>query len=107
MASDHECSRKFISSLMERKDPAIFRSVRNIFMFGRGGTTNLKCVYRFEAQRGERVRIKIRRVTTMNRECSSRVDEDINRSFCYGNTTVKLEVNINGAAFYTKLTIAL
>ncbi|XP_073842402.1 uncharacterized protein isoform X2 [Musca autumnalis] len=87
-----DCNRKFVSSLMDRKDPAIFRSVRNIFLFGRGGTRNLKCIYKFEGMRGERVRIKLRKVTTMNRECMSRVDEDINRSFCYGDTSVKVEI---------------
>lgn len=79
---------------MDRKDPAIFRSVRNIFLFGRGGTRNLKCIYKFEGMRGERVRIKLRKVTTMNRQCMSRVDEDINRSFCYGETSAKVEVNL-------------
>jgi len=80
---------------MDRKDPAIFRSVRNIFLFGRGGTRNLKCIYKFEAQRGERVRIKMRKVTTTNRACYSKVDEDINRSFCYGDTNVRIEVRTN------------
>ncbi|XP_046807625.1 uncharacterized protein LOC111683168 isoform X2 [Lucilia cuprina] len=87
-----DCNRKFVSNLMDRKDPAIFRSVRNIFLFGRGGTRNLKCVYKFEGMRSERVRIKLRKVTTMNRHCMSRVDEDINRSFCYGDTSVKVEI---------------
>ncbi|KAM8710823.1 hypothetical protein ACLKA7_017451 [Drosophila subpalustris] len=87
-----DCNRKFVSSLMDRKDPAIFRSVRNIFLFGRGGTRHLKCVYRFEALRGERVRIKLRKVTTANRPCYARLDEDINRSFCYGDTNVRVEI---------------
>ncbi|XP_034481213.1 uncharacterized protein LOC117786905 [Drosophila innubila] len=89
---DLDCNRKFVSSLMDRKDPAIFRSVRNIFLFGRGGTRHLKCVYRFEALRGERVRIKLRKVTTSNRPCYARLDEDINRSFCYGDTNVRVEI---------------
>ncbi|XP_033240183.1 uncharacterized protein [Drosophila pseudoobscura] len=89
---EHDCNRKFLSSMMDRKDPAIFRSVRNIFLFGRGGTRHLKCIYKFEAQRGERVRIKLRKVTTTNRNCYSRLDEDINRSFCYGDTNVRIEI---------------
>ncbi|XP_055909808.1 uncharacterized protein LOC129944417 isoform X3 [Eupeodes corollae] len=92
MGGEHDCNRKFVSSQMDRKDPAIFRSIRNIFMFGRGGTRNLRCIYKFEGQRGERVRIKLRKVTTMNRMCTSKVDEDINRSFCYGNTNVRVEI---------------
>ncbi|XP_054735461.1 uncharacterized protein LOC129242692 [Anastrepha obliqua] len=89
---ENDCNRKFVSSLMDRKDAAIFRSVRNIFLFGRGGTRNLKCIYKFEGQRGERIRIKLRKVTTLNRPCMSRVDEDINRSFCYGNTNARIEI---------------
>ncbi|XP_049313230.1 uncharacterized protein LOC105221859 isoform X3 [Bactrocera dorsalis] len=89
---ENDCNRKFVSSLMDRKDPAIFRSVRNIFLFGRGGTRNLKCIYKFEGQRGERIRIKLRKVTTLNRPCMSRVDEDINRSFCYGDTNARIEI---------------
>ncbi|KAH8295665.1 hypothetical protein KR018_002570, partial [Drosophila ironensis] len=89
---EHDCNRKFLSSMMDRKDPAIFRSVRNIFLFGRGGTRNLKCIYKFEAQRGERVRIKLRKVTTANRPCYSKLDEDIKRSFCYGDTNVRIEI---------------
>jgi hypothetical protein len=43
--SEHGCNRKFVSSLMEkRSDPISFRSVRNVFYFGRGGARNLKWV---------------------------------------------------------------
>lgn len=77
---------------MDRKDAAIFRSIRNIFSFGRGGTKNLKCIYKFEGMRGERVRLKLRQVQTLNRHCTSRLDEDINRSFCYGDTSARIEV---------------
>lgn len=80
---------------MDRKDPAIFRSIRNVFSFGRGGTTNLKCIYKFEGQRAERVRLRFTQVMTMNRNCYSKVEEDINRSFCYGNTNVRVEVRIH------------
>lgn len=40
--SEHECQRKFISSELERRDMGKFRSVRNIFLFGRGGANDLK-----------------------------------------------------------------
>lgn len=89
----NDCNRRFVSSLMERKDVNVFRGVRNVFFFGRGGARNLSCVHRFEAQRGERVRVVIRRVMTgQNRTCESRVDEDTNRSYCFGDPRVKVEV---------------
>lgn len=40
--SEHECHRKFVSSELERRDMGKFRSVRNIFQFGRGGASQLK-----------------------------------------------------------------
>lgn len=89
----HECNRKFVSGLIERREPTTFRSIRNIFLFGRGGARNLNCTYRFEAQRGERIHIVIRKVITKNRKCSSQIDRDINRSYCFGNTDVRIEVS--------------
>lgn len=91
--SGMDCNRRFVSSLMERKELNVFRGVRNVFFFGRGGAANLSCVHRFEAQRGERVRVVIRRVLTgRNRTCESRIDEDTNRSYCFGDPRVKVEV---------------
>lgn len=88
-----DCNRRFVSSLMERKDVNSFKSVRNVFFFGRGGSKNMSCVHRFEAQRGERVRVVIRRVMTgLNRTCESRIDEDTNRSYCFGDSRIKVEV---------------
>jgi hypothetical protein len=49
-------------------------------------------VYRFEAQRGERVRITINRMMSGNRTCASKVDPDIDRSFCYGNSDAKVQI---------------
>lgn len=39
---DQECHRKFVSTDLERRDMGKFRSARNIFLFGRGGATQLK-----------------------------------------------------------------
>lgn len=91
-ASDYDCSRKFVSTQIERKEPGIVRSVRNIFLFGRGGATNVKCIYRFEAQRGESIRIILKKVMSGNRTCASKIDSDINRSYCFGDTSVKVEI---------------
>ncbi|KFB42898.1 AGAP006444-PA-like protein [Anopheles sinensis] len=42
IGSEHECNRRFASSQMERKGPHQVRSVRNIFLFGRGGAKHLQ-----------------------------------------------------------------
>lgn len=51
-----------------------------------------RCVYRFEAQRDERIRIIIRRLYTRTRQCLSRIDSDTKRSYCFGDTRAKVEV---------------
>ncbi|XP_050073509.1 uncharacterized protein LOC126561419 isoform X1 [Anopheles maculipalpis] len=92
IGGENECNRRFASSQMERKGPHPVRSVRNIFLFGRGGAKHLHCIYRFEAQRGERVRIEINRAMTGYRTCDSRVDPDTGRSYCFGDSTARVEI---------------
>jgi hypothetical protein len=41
MAGDNDCQRKFVSSLVDKREPIVFRSVKNVFLFGRGGAVNL------------------------------------------------------------------
>lgn len=50
------------------------------------------CVYRFESERDERIRITIKKVVTSNRQCLSRVDPDTKRSYCFGDQRAKLQV---------------
>lgn len=45
MGQDNECHRKFVSNQLDKKEPIVFRSSRNIFLFGRGGATSLKYVH--------------------------------------------------------------
>ncbi|XP_070492853.1 uncharacterized protein [Chironomus tepperi] len=47
------CSRTF------RNRRGEFRSPRNVFLHGRGGAKNLSCLYRFEANVGEQIRITL------------------------------------------------
>lgn len=42
IGGENECHRRFASSQMERKGPHPVRSVRNIFLFGRGGAKHLQ-----------------------------------------------------------------
>ncbi|XP_071449874.1 uncharacterized protein [Hetaerina americana] len=63
------CSRRFSSrppaSLVTvPSSPQRFTAPRNVFLYGRGGSTNLSCTYRFEVQEGERVRITVVRLLT-------------------------------------------
>lgn len=52
-----------------------------------------RCTYRFEANRDELVKIVIKKISTgRNRTCVSKLDKDVNRSFCYENTDIKLEM---------------
>ncbi|KAG5680520.1 hypothetical protein PVAND_010026 [Polypedilum vanderplanki] len=92
--NDQGCNRKFVSSLIDQQmmEPITFRSIRNVFFFGRSGAINLNCIYRFEAQRGERVKIVVQRMMAGNRTCDTRVENDTQRSFCYGDNTAKLQI---------------
>ncbi|XP_055536271.1 uncharacterized protein LOC129724969 isoform X2 [Wyeomyia smithii] len=92
IGKESDCNRRFLSSQLDKKGPHPVRSVRNIFLFGRGGAKQLHCVYRFEAQRGERVRVEVVRAMTGNRTCDSRVDPDIRRSYCFGNHSARIEI---------------
>lgn len=91
---EHSCNRRFVSAQVppDKRDVHPFRSTRNIFLFGRGGTANLSCTYRFEAQRDERIRIVIKRISTGRRHCFSKIDLDTNRSYCFGDARSRVEI---------------
>lgn len=42
LGNDHDCNRKFISMQMDKKEPGLFRGVKNVFFFGRGGKVNMR-----------------------------------------------------------------
>lgn len=50
------------------------------------------CVYRFEAQRGERVRVIVHRMMSGNRTCEAKMENDTQRTYCYGNNSARLEI---------------
>lgn len=50
------------------------------------------CVYRFEAQRGERIKINIHRMMAGNRTCDTKVENDTQRSFCYDDNSAKVQI---------------
>jgi len=55
-------------------------------------SSHFSCVYRFEAQRGERVRIVVHRMMSGNRTCESKMENDTQRTFCYGNNSAKVQI---------------
>ncbi|KAL3272513.1 hypothetical protein HHI36_013989 [Cryptolaemus montrouzieri] len=58
-------------------------SPRNIFLYGRGGLRNIECVYRFEADPGERVRIILNNASFgINPTCETTMDVHSNRLTC-------------------------
>lgn len=59
-----------------------FSSPRNVFFFGRGGSQNLSCVYRFEAELEQRVEITITKASFGDKRCTTYVDPLVNRWAC-------------------------
>lgn len=51
-------------------------------MYGRGGATNLTCVYRIEAGPGDRVRLTIRNVSLGAGSCVTEPDPHTGRPRC-------------------------
>uniref|UniRef100_A0A182FWA8 Uncharacterized protein n=1 Tax=Anopheles albimanus TaxID=7167 RepID=A0A182FWA8_ANOAL len=62
------CDRVFRSTSLAR---GIFRSPSNVFMYGRGGSPNVSCIFRFEASPGESVRLTITRARFGGRSCQN------------------------------------
>ncbi|XP_039292120.1 uncharacterized protein LOC111044919 [Nilaparvata lugens] len=92
------CSRRFVSRSQpqtaqgQSSTPLTFGSPRDVFLYGRGGATNLSCTYWFLAQKGERVRITLKRLNTGNRsDCVTRVNAHSERMQCAGNATATLQ----------------
>lgn len=50
------------------------------------------CIYRFEAKKGERVKINIQNLDTGTRPCKSLYHQDINKVLCHGNLTAYVRI---------------
>lgn len=71
------CSRTF------RNRRGEFRSPRNVFLHGRGGARNLSCLYRFEANLGEQIRITLYNISFgESGYCSTEPDIHTGRPRC-------------------------
>ncbi|XP_069694968.1 uncharacterized protein [Periplaneta americana] len=88
------CSRKFVSRSQGPvpEVPQKFQAPRNVFLYGRGGSPNMSCTYRFEAQRGERVKLRVTRLQTGGRSCLNARQPDLGRLLCHANCTASLRV---------------
>ncbi|KAI4501041.1 hypothetical protein M0802_003844 [Mischocyttarus mexicanus] len=59
-----------------------FTSPKSVFLYGRGGTQNLSCVYRFESEPEHRIELSIDRASFGDKICSSYIDPLVNRWTC-------------------------
>ncbi|KAK0171076.1 hypothetical protein PV328_008838 [Microctonus aethiopoides] len=86
------CSRIFYSRNRDQYSDRYFRSPRNIFLYGRGGSKNLTCVYRFEGEQDEVVKLRFNKLLNGNRTCRSVSSVDYNRLLCVGSSNFSLKV---------------
>lgn len=49
--------------------------------------TDCSCIYRFEAQKDEKVKITLTQLIVKQRQCQTRLSPDSDRLQCYGNTS--------------------
>ncbi|KAK9687582.1 hypothetical protein QE152_g36130 [Popillia japonica] len=87
--ADGPCNRKFTNLQDGIKK---FQAPKDIFLYGRGGAKNISCVYRFEAQKDEKIKIILTDLVIKNRDCRSRISPDTDRYQCYGNTSATVRI---------------
>jgi hypothetical protein len=90
------CDRVFDSSsyALRRSSPLNtfpFATPRNVFLFGRGGSTDLRCSYTFTGRPGERVRLEISGITAGGRRnrgrCLPSSEHDVLPGMCSPTST--------------------
>ncbi|XP_044012328.1 uncharacterized protein LOC122855201 isoform X2 [Aphidius gifuensis] len=86
------CSRVFYSRNRDQYPDRKFQATRNIFLYGRGGAKNLSCIYRFEGEQDEVVKLRFNRLLNGNRSCRSISNNNYNRLMCNGSTDFSLKV---------------
>ncbi|XP_050310643.1 uncharacterized protein LOC126746434 [Anthonomus grandis grandis] len=77
------CSRKF--SALSNESQQKFRSPSDIFLYGRGGSKNISCIYRFEGQKGEKIKITLTDVLIKHRRCTTSRNPETERLECDGD----------------------
>ncbi|XP_024945485.1 uncharacterized protein LOC107272534 isoform X2 [Cephus cinctus] len=86
------CSRVFYSRNRDHYADRRFQGPRDIFLYGRGGSKNLSCVYRFEGEHDEVVKLRFNKLFNGNRSCRSVSSPDFNRLLCVGSKSFSLKV---------------
>ncbi|XP_058797268.1 uncharacterized protein LOC131667689 [Phymastichus coffea] len=86
------CSRVFYSRNRDSYPDRRFRAPRDIFLYGRGGAKNLTCIYRFEGEHDEVVKLRFNKLLNGNRSCRSVSSSDFNRLLCVGTSSFSLKV---------------
>ncbi|XP_048507374.1 uncharacterized protein LOC105683642 isoform X2 [Athalia rosae] len=86
------CSRVFYSRNRDHYSDRKFQAPRDIFLYGRGGSKNLSCVYRFEGEHDEVVKLRFNKLFNGNRSCRSVSSNDYNRLLCVGSDSFSLKV---------------
>ena len=81
------CDRLFESESFASRRPPSFSTPRNVFLFGRGGRSDLRCKYLFRGRVGrERVRLRLERIGNggAQAQCSSSSEHDLLPGLCSG-----------------------
>ncbi|XP_063975987.1 uncharacterized protein LOC135161918 [Diachasmimorpha longicaudata] len=86
------CSRIFYSRNRDQYADRRFQAPRDIFLYGRGGAKNLSCVYRFEGEPDEIVKLRFNKLLNGNHSCKSVSSVDYNRLLCVGQSNFSLKV---------------
>ncbi|XP_013139476.1 PREDICTED: uncharacterized protein LOC106104080 [Papilio polytes] len=89
------CSRRFSSRSFPEAppDPPVsFSSPRDVFLYGRGGKRNISCTYRFEANVGEVIRLRVWGIRSGGRLCRSVHSAHSPWYRCGGDPTAALRV---------------
>lgn len=80
------CDREFRhdGNVLSSAESGSFKSPKAVFFYGRGGNTNLTCLYRFSVARDRQqsVKLTIKRAKFGERRCVTRVDLDTGRKRC-------------------------
>ncbi|CAL7941517.1 unnamed protein product [Xylocopa violacea] len=86
------CSRIFYSRNRDHYPDRRFQAPRDIFLYGRGGAKNISCVYRFEGDHDEIVKLRFNKLLNGNRTCRSVSSQDFNRLLCVGSENFSVKV---------------
>ncbi|XP_036139984.1 uncharacterized protein LOC118644124 [Monomorium pharaonis] len=86
------CSRIFYSRNRDHYPDRKFQGPRDIFLYGRGGSKNISCVYRFEGEHDEVVKLRFNKLLNGNRTCRNVGNSDFNRLLCVDSENFSVKV---------------